>query len=349
MFRKVTKSSFSRGVGILIVLLAAAGLDLARSGTFGLVLTGIPWWSFGLLASAGGILFFLGPMLFGSVPARPLSVKRSPEALFLYLRPFELDARSFLQLTVGASAGAVVYLELLKGLWWPLTFLPLIVNINKEQNFQEAFSAFGEFIAFGRPHEWLKPLGASRVYAQEDWRQEVRHFMSLARVVVIRPGASESIQWEIEQLPGLVPPERIVFYLKFRGWKRRKERAYQSFRDHLQSRCPTKLPEQLGRTRFLLFDASWHAHFVEEANRPAQLIHQLFSRKGDITRDNLRPILKALELELPDRPNSLINNLVTLMLWIVAFVCLGLVLVSILLAAIQVTSALTLFFVSQRP
>ena len=347
MFRNVTKTSFSKGIGFLTVLVAAAGLDLTRAGTFGFVLKGIPLWCFGVLASAGGILFFLGPMLFGSVPARPLSTTKSAENLFLYLRPFELDARSLLQLTVGASTGVVVYMGLLKGLWWPLTFVPLIVNINKEQNFQEVFSSIGQFIAFGKPHEWLKPIGASRVYAPDDWKQEVRHFMPLARVMLIRPGTSKSIQWEIEQLDGLVAPERIVFYLKFRRGKKRKARAYQSFTDHLESCCPAKLPEQLGRARFLLFDHSWHPHFVEEANRPTQLIHQLSSHGGDISRDNLRPVLKALNLEFPVRPNNLLTNLMTVAIWIIVSVSSSLVFISVLLAMIQLFAAVSLYFLAR--
>lgn len=323
---------------MLMVLAAAAGLDLTRVGIFGFRLTGIPLWCFGILATAGGILFFLGPMLFGSAPAR--SPAKTSEALILYLRPFELDARSFLQLTVGASTGILVYMGLLKGLWWPLTFVPLIVNINKEQNFQAVFNSFGQFIAMGKPHEWLKPIGASRVYEQEDWTREVRYFMSQARVVIIRPGESKSIQWEIEQLRGLVPPERIVFYLKFRGWKKRNQRAYKAFRSHLQAHTPTKLPEQLGRARFLVFDHSWQPHFVEEANRPSQLIRQLFSRAGDVTRDNLRPVLEALNLKLPDQRNHLLDNFVTVGLWLGTFFSAGLVLISFLIAAIRIITVL---------
>ncbi len=264
LFRNVTRTSLTQGIAILIILLAAVALDLTRWGMFGSVLIGIPLWCFGVVACAGGILFFLGPMLFGSAPP----AIKTGETLVLYLRPFELDARNFLQLLVGASTGIVVYIGLLKGLWWPLTFLPLIIRINKEQNFQDVFTSFGKFVTFGNPHEWLKPIGASRIYEQEDWTEEVRYFMSLAHVVIIRPGESKSIRWEIEQLRNLVPPERIVFYLQFRGWKKRKERAYQSFRSHLQSHVPTLLPTQLGRARFLLFDRSWHPHFIEEDNRP---------------------------------------------------------------------------------
>jgi hypothetical protein len=343
VFQNVTKTSLVQGTAILIVLLAAVALDLTRWGIFGFVLTGIPLWCFGVVASAGGVLFFLGPMLFGSVPP----ATKTGESLVLYIRPFELDARNFLQLIVGTSTGIVVYIGLLKGLWWPLTFVPLIININKEQNFKDVFTSFGKFVAFGKPHEWLKPIGASRIYEQEDWTQEVRYFMSLARVVILRPGESKSIQWEIEQLRDLVPPERIVFYLQFRGWKKRKERAYRSFRTHLQSHVPTLLPKQLGRARFLLFDHSWHPHFIEEANSPSQLVRQLFSRAGDVTKDNMRPVLKALNLDLPIQHNNWLNNLTTGGLWLGALFSVGVVLVAVLVAAIRIIVALTLFLLKQ--
>jgi len=344
VFQNVTKTSLVKGTAFLTVLVAAVALDLSRQGMFGFVLTGIPLWCFGVLASAGGILFFLGPMLFGSDSTQSLPATKTGDLLFLYLRPFELDARSFVQLMVGASTGVVVYMGLLKGIWWPLTFVPFIININKEQNFRDVFTAFGKFITFGNPHEWLQPIGASRVYAQDDWRREVTHFMPLARVVIIRPGESDSIRWEIEQLQDLVSPEHIVFYLQFRGWKKRKERAYQSFRSHLQSHVPTKLPKQLGRARFLIFDHSWHPHFVEEANRPSQLVHQLFSRSGDITRDNLRPLLKALDLSLPDQSKNLANNLMTVGLWLVALFSSGLVFLSVSIATIRIIAAISRFF-----
>ena len=339
MFQNVTKTSFTQGMAFLTVLAAAAALDLSKQGMFGFVLTGIPLWCFGVLASAGGVVFFLGPMLFGSDPIQSRPATKTGELLFLYLRPFQLDARSVVQLMVGASTGVVVYMGLLTGLWWPLTFVPLIININKEQNFQNVFTSFGRFITFGNPHEWLQPIGASRVYVQDDWRREVTHFMSLARLVIIRPGESVSIKWEIEQVGNLVPPERIVFYLQFRGWKKRRERAYQSFRSHLQSMFPTELPEQLGRARFLTFDHSWNPHFVEEANRPSQLILQLFSRSGDVTRDNLRPLLKALDLSLPTQSNNLGNIAVTAGLWLAVLFSVGLVFVSIAVAITRIISA----------
>src|SRR5215212_222036 len=109
IFQNVTRTSLAKGGGMLIVLAAGAMLDLTQRPTFGFMLTGIPLWWFGVIASAGGILFFLGPMLFGTDPDRSgLSAKKIERGLFLYLRPFELDARSILQLMVGASAGIIV-------------------------------------------------------------------------------------------------------------------------------------------------------------------------------------------------------------------------------------------------
>jgi hypothetical protein len=340
IFRNVTKGSLAKGTGLLTVLAAAVALDLSRWGLFGFVLTGVPLWCFGVLASAGGVLFYLGPMLFGTASTQEPSSAKTKAGLFLYLRPFELDARSSVQLMVGASAGVVVYVGLLKGLWWPLAFVPLIINVSKEQNFQDAFSPVGQFIAFGHPSEWVQPIGASRVYAQNDWKREIQHLMSQARLVIIRPGEREGIKWEIEQLRDLVPPERIVFYLKFRGRQKRQERAYQSFRDHLQASLPTRLPEQLGHARFLIFDRSWQPHFVEEANRPSQLFQQVFSRSGNIASDNLRPLLKALNLEPPPQPATVANNLSTIGLWLTAFFSVSLVLLSLAFAAIKILLAI---------
>lgn len=343
IFQNVTKGSLTKGSAMLVVLAGAVGMHLTKWGLLGFYLNGVPLWCFAALASTGGVLFFLGPMIFGSASVQPSKNKDVGGEMFLYLRPFELDARGVLQLTVGASAGAVVYLVLIEGLWWPLTFAPLLVNINKEQNFQDAFATLGSFIAFGKPGEWLQPIGASRVYAQDDWKQEVRSYLAQARLVIVRPGESKSIRWEIEQVLEVVPPERIVFYLRFRGWKKRKQRAYEAFRNHLQARRSLKLPARLRKEPYLILDASWTPYFIREANRPTELVRQIFSRAGDVSKDNLRPVLEALGIELSTPPNNLFNNFTTVMLWLVALFSIGLVFASLVIATIKVMTALMLF------
>jgi hypothetical protein len=280
IFQNVTKGSLVKGVAILIVLIGAQGVYLMKWGSLGFFLTGIPLWCFGALASVGGIMFFLGPMIYGSASVRPKErpLKKTQGILILYLRPFELDARNILQLMVGASTGILVYLNLMEGLWWPISFVPLIISISKEQSFEEAFAFLGEFITVGRPRERLQPVGASRVYVKDDWKREVADYMAQARLVIVRPGESEGIRWEIEQVLMTLPPERILFYLQYRGSKKRKEKAYGVFRSHIQLLLSKELPKQLEKSIYLIFDNSWDPYFVREANCPTEIVRQIFSR-----------------------------------------------------------------------
>jgi hypothetical protein len=341
IFKNITKGSFAKGSGMLIILAAAQGVYLSNLRTFE-ILTNIHLSCFGILASLGGVMFFLGPMIYGSASvasAEQLS-KKKERMLFLYLRPFELDARNILQLMLGASAGILVYLGLMKGLWWPLSFIPLIINISKEQSFQDALAPVGEFIAFGKPRERLQPVGASRIYVDGDWKREIASYMAQAKLVIVRPGGGPSIRWEVEQVLDTVPPERILFYLRFRGWRKRKEQASEAFLSYLQSRLNKELPEQPGNAPYLMFDTSWNGYFVGEANHPAELLRQLFSSSGDFTRSKLQPVFKALDVDLPPQPKTLLSSVMAAFLWLLVLLDVGLVFVAVVLGM----AVLALFF-----
>lgn len=345
--QNVTRASLIQGSGFLAIGAGSTGVVLTRWGMFGFVLSGIPLWCFGVLAAAGGVMFFLAPMVYGSSSAIPAARSRGePERmLFLYLRPFELDARNLLQLLVGASAGILVYLNLLDGLWMLAAVMPTILNISKEQDFKDALAPLGEFLAFGKPGERLQPVGASRLYLKDSWQQEITRYMACARLVIVRPGSSPSIRWEVSQVLKTVPPERILFYLRFRGRRKRKERDYEVFRNCVRAHLGAELPEQLGKARYLVFDARGRPHFVREANRPSELVRQVFSRTGDLATDRLRPVLQAVGLEAPLRANNLVNKVVHVFVWIGALFCmtvLGAALIYLQLVLITVSSVLFL-------
>ncbi|HEX2208063.1 MAG TPA: hypothetical protein VHG93_10310 [Longimicrobium sp.] len=318
IFQNVTRGSFVQGSGILAIVAGSTGVHLTRWGMFGFVLTGIPLWCFGVVAAAGGVMFFLGPMMYGSASVAPAA--RSPgqpeRMLFLYLRPFELDARNVLQLFVGASAGILAYANLLDGAWIPVAFLPVILNISKEQSFRDALSPLGDFIAFGRPGERLQPVGASRLYLEDGWKEEITGYMARARLVIVRPGNSRSIRWEVRQVLETVPPERILFYLRFRGWGRKKEQAYRAFRRSVRRHLGAELPERLGDERYLAFDAAGRPRFIREASRPSELVRQFFSRSGDVTTDRFRPVLQAVGLEPRVQANNLLDRLTHVFVWL---------------------------------
>jgi hypothetical protein len=327
IFQNATRGSVLRGCGMQAVLAGASGVYLTRWGMFGFVLSGIPLWCFGVMGAAGGVMFFLGPMVYGSASvfaeARPHGV---PErTLFLYLRPFELDMRNVLQLLVGASAGALVYLNLLDRGWLPVAFLPLVMNISKEQSFRHALDPLGELIAFGRPGERLQPVGASRRYLNDDWKQEITRYMARARLVIVRPGASPSIRWEVGQVLKTVPPERILFYLRFRGWGSKKERAYGVFRRSVRRYLGAELPERLGEERYLVFDTAGRPRLIREASRPSELVRQFLTRSGDVGTDRFRPVLREAGLELPVQTHGLLDSVMHGFKWLAVIFCITVV------------------------
>jgi hypothetical protein len=61
----------------------------------------------------------------------------------------------------------------------------------------------------------------------------------------------------------------------------------------------------------------------------------------------MRPVLKALNLDLPIQHNNWLNNLTTGGLWLGALFSGGVVLVAVLVAAIRIIAALTLFLLKQ--
>lgn len=314
--QNVTWGSFLHGFGFLAMGAGSTGVCLTRWGMFGFVLTGVPLWCFGVLAAAGGVLYFLAPMVYGSSSVSPEARGESERMLFLYLRPFELDARNVLQLLVGASAGILVYLNLLDRGWIALGILPVVLKISKEQDFKEALAPLGDFIAFGRPGERLQPVGASRLYLKDSWQDEITRYMTRARLVIVRPGSSPSILWEVSQVLRTVPPERIVFYLRFRGRGKRKERDYEVFRYCVRAHLGVKLPDRLGEARYLVFDARGRPHFIREANRPSERVRRFLSRSGDDATDRFGPVLKAVGIEPPHQANSLMDNVGHVLKWI---------------------------------
>lgn len=72
----------------------------------------------------------------------------------------------------------------------------------------------GPFIAIGRPREGLSTGGAARDYVSDDmWRARVDEWMSRARKIVIQPGATTGIWWEIERALAEIPRDKLIFCL----------------------------------------------------------------------------------------------------------------------------------------
>jgi hypothetical protein len=290
-------------VGGLLLVVVAVGACIASRGIIGAHPGGGPVRWFEVVASAGGILFFLSSMLFntGWVQALPFAEAASPRTL-LYLRPFEVDVRAVLPLAVGASAGLVIHFAT-HGYLCFLAVLLLAVRVGDEQRLQYAFGPFGRLLTFRHPGKKLLPVGAMRLAAEADWQRDVTRRMQDARLVIVRPGESESMRWEVMQALRTVPPERLVFYLRFPGSRSRKRRAYDTFRAQLQAFVPARLSERLPSGTWVAMDRQWRPRVFTPSNRPADLVRQALS--GDFERERIRPLLAALGDEFRREPLTL--------------------------------------------
>lgn len=304
--------------GSVLVLAGGAGAFVA---CFRGHAAGVLEWE--VAAAAGGVVFFLAPMLFNTAwvsTRRP----RSPDAarlLLLYLRPFELDVGALLQLAVGASCGlavcAVLWLQPRFPLPWPPWVLfctvPLWVRVGEEQRLQDAFGPFGRLITFRHPGKRLQPIGAWRHRAAAEWTDEVTAYMRQARLVIFRPGSSPSIRWELDRLLATVPADRILFHLRFRGSASKKQQAWDAFRAQLGKHPPARLPDTPGRARYLWIDRGGNARLFAPDNRPATLAAQLFS--GDFDCERLRPVLEALGDDFRLEPRTGIRRFLMPTMW----------------------------------
>jgi len=109
----------------------------------------------------------------------------------------------------------------------------------------------GPFIAIGRPKEGLPTSGAARDYVSDDiWRSRVEDWMSKARLIVIQPGATHGIWWEIERAIEAVPRDRVVFsILSFDG----RPAEYEDFALRLRAKYGVDVPLYRGESVFLAF------------------------------------------------------------------------------------------------
>lgn len=160
----------------------------------------------------------------------------------LYLRPFKRDKlMSERALTAFVKGGMATNEEQLAAMVEPI----------------------GPLIAIGVPGEKLPRPGAMRAYASDaEWRDVVRHWLASARLIILRPGMSEGLWWEIRQAFSTVSPERVLI-LMTRAGPGEYEPFVRRLHDTLNIVLPSfKAMRRCGMVSGLFeFDAGWQSHF----------------------------------------------------------------------------------------
>jgi hypothetical protein len=197
MFSSFNDESHSRNLkyrGFLIVL---SGFAVGQAGRTQFV-ESFPW----LVSLAGicgwALLFYGGVVLFRSrqhaskAKAAVDSAVQAPPVV--YLRSFAQDSSTVPYVLTG--------------------WVPLFEWASVEEQLADASAPIGPLVALGQHNESLPRLGASRVYADgAEWRDVVDRWLGEARLVILRPGRTPGVQWEIARAIERVDPTKLLILL----------------------------------------------------------------------------------------------------------------------------------------
>jgi hypothetical protein len=129
-------------------------------------------------------------------------------------------------------------------------------NDSVERRLAKALGRVGPLVAVGRPGDTLPPLGAARLYlGDEHWQAVVSDLLARCQFVVLHAGGTAGLQWEMDAVRLLLPPDRVVVFVPPAAWFWRfgRNRAYQRQREQLEAGLRCHLPERIGRACLLCF------------------------------------------------------------------------------------------------
>ena len=240
------------------------------------VLVGLSGESEGVIAFIGGALLVVGLSswayaLFIRFRLRRGQVDDAIEATggdegsrVLYLRPFEQDA----------DWGVYLPFSVWNPMSWRMLLRPagllrayaliLTGRVTWEQVLKAATRPVGKLIAIGEPGERMPTLGLKNEYVDDDgWQARVAKLVGSSQLVVIRAGASQGVMWEVETVALHVRPEALLIYVGQRsrkgadGGRKARDEFYREFRESASSSFPKGLPAQVGKRKFICFEADW--------------------------------------------------------------------------------------------
>jgi hypothetical protein len=74
-------------------------------------------------------------------------------------------------------------------------------KVRIEEALLDELSPLGPFIAIGRPGEFAPRIGARRVYVSDDeWRAEIADWSKRACLIIVIPGLTAGVEWELEHI-----------------------------------------------------------------------------------------------------------------------------------------------------
>ncbi len=136
-------------------------------------------------------------------------------------------------------------------------------------------SEIGPYVAIGKPRELLPELGAARAYVSDDeWQAKIREWMTRARLVIVRAGATEGLRWEVGELVSHVKPMQVLVILP------PKAEHYEAFRTWANHVLPSPLPHSAPKERLIIFDKAWRPIMLPARRTIKKSLTPYFEQNG---------------------------------------------------------------------
>ncbi len=100
-------------------------------------------------------------------------------------------------------------------------------KVRMEQAIEDEMQAIGPFIAIGQPGEARPDFGAVRAYFEGDdtaWREAVEKWMDRAVLIIVIPGLTKGLGWELERIFARSHGNRLVLVFPPENEAKRRER-----------------------------------------------------------------------------------------------------------------------------
>jgi hypothetical protein len=226
-----------------VLLLAYVFPQLEDMGPAALAILAIFPFGFVLSMYVAFKLAYLGKQY--QARARAMTLKLDTRPPVVYLRPFAADE----------SLGKLFRKALGRGVW------PRFGST--EEQLGQVLEPVGPLVAIGTPGESLPTPGAIRRYAGDsDWKSIVESWLAGARLIVLRPGFSEGLWWEVREAVARSDPGKLIILMM-----RMRRRDYLRFAQRVQGELGKTLPafDAVSRWRavngFVQFGPDWEASF----------------------------------------------------------------------------------------
>ena len=144
---------------------------------------------------------------------------------------------------------------------YPIRLLRMLANHeveNTEESLLRYFESFGPVIAIGSNGEATPIPGSTPSDVEDEKRREsIRDALRRSQAVVIQPGSSTGVRWELEQIrAGLEPSRALLCLVNYRRNPQGYEDLTSVVRESLRVELPRVVPF-LDRAAFIEFDPRW--------------------------------------------------------------------------------------------